>query len=223
MNKLKFYVRKALGLTVHYYYPRAPIPAVTHLPVLMGLARLYPVRRVLEFGAGKFSTLSLLDRSLFPDIEAVHSYETSPEWLALVQEKANGDPRLSLELIGEDVQNTAARCTLSGYDLIFVDNGPNRAATIRALVARQSEWSLMAIHDFEEPPYTQAAQGAKHCFVFTAYCPNTGVLWNNIPSPLSQFRKLNRAMAADQKRGILASESPHWATAFPAWRTSDRW
>src|SRR4051794_15044459 len=110
MNILKYHVRKLLGLPVHYYFERAAIPAATHLPILIAIGRLFPIKTVLEFGAGNFSTLTFLDRSLFPKVERVHSFETEPDWKRRIEAQAAADGRLMIELIDADVPRTAATC-----------------------------------------------------------------------------------------------------------------
>ena len=180
MNILKYYVRKALGLPVHYYFKRATVPAASHLPVLLAVGTILPIRRVLEFGSGSFSTLAFLDRGIFPDVEQVVSFETDGEWKDRVVEQANGDKRLDIRLIGSEVHQTAATCDFAGYDLVFVDNGPTgdeRVATIKEVANRCHDSNLVMVHDFENLPYQQAASLFPHRFCFDSHCPHTGVLW----------------------------------------------
>jgi predicted O-methyltransferase YrrM len=201
MNALKYYVRRALGLPVHYYFKKAELAAATHLPVLVGLGRLFPVRTVLEFGAGNFSTLAFLDRGLFPAVERVLSFETDPDWKRRVEAHAGGDERLTVALIGEDVPRTAAECDFSAFDLVFVDNGPSaaiREQTIKEVVAHANEWKLVVVHDFEHLSYQRATKAARHRFCFDSYCPHTGVLWNEPRLGLrlgSSFERINSAFA----------------------------
>src|ERR1700692_3929280 len=157
MNIVKFYVRKILGLPVHYYFKRDRIPAATHLPVLLAMNHLFKIEHVLEFGAGKFSTLSFLDRKLFPLVKSVHSYETDPNWKSQVESLADCDPRLTIELVGREVQRVAAVCDYGKFDLVLVDNGPNRPETIKEVVAHESEWKLVLVHDYENLPYQRAS------------------------------------------------------------------
>ena len=205
MNKLKFCVRKALGLPVYYYFKRDRIPASTHLPVLLGISRLFRIERVLEFGAGKFSTLTFLNRDIFPHVQSVRSFETSEEWKLRIESLAEGDPRLAIELIDENVPGIAARCDYGKYDLVFVDNGPNRAETIKEVVAHEAAWNLVMVHDYENPPYAQAAVSARHKFCFDGYCPHTGVLWNDKlgRNVRGKLRRLNRGI----KRHVTRTES----------------
>jgi hypothetical protein len=212
MNIVKFHVRKILGLNVAYYYPRAPVAAATHLPVLIGLARLFPIRTILEFGAGSFSTLAFLDRRLFPLIEHAHSLETNPEWKQRIESQTASDQRLTIELIDAKVQQTAAVCNYTAYDLVFVDNGPARAETIKEVIARRQNWGLAIIHDFEILAYQQAARAARHKFCFDAYCPHTAVFWNQRKlgfSPGAAFRRMNKAFNQHAKL-IQAEDIEQW-------------
>jgi len=180
MNILKYYVRKALGLPVHYYFKRATVPAASHLPVLLALGTIFPIRRILEFGTGHFSTLAFLNPVIFPHVERVLSFETDTVWKDRVTEQANDDKRLEIRLVDSEVHKTAATCDFSGFDLVFVDNGPTgdeRVATIREVANRCDESNLVVVHDFENLPYQQAAAGLPHSFCFDAHCPHTGVLW----------------------------------------------
>lgn len=198
MNIVKFYVRKMLGLPVQYYYKSDRIPAATHLPVLLAMSRLFKIEHVLEFGAGKFSTINLLNRGLFPLVKSVHSYETDPEWKSRVELLAKGDSRLTIELIAPEVQRTAAVCDYVKYDLVLVDNGPYRPETIKEVVAHENKWKLVLVHDYENLPYQRASKAASHKYCFDAYCPHTAVLWNERklgPGVRTKFRRMNKLLS----------------------------
>jgi hypothetical protein len=214
MNIVKFYVRKALGLPVHYYFKRAPVglAAGTHLPILLGLARLFLIRNILEFGSGKFSTLSFLDRRYFPEAERVHSFETDYNWKQRVEAQAAGDRRLMIELIDADVPRFAASCDYPTYDLVLVDNGPARAETIAEVAAHRLDWKLVVIHDFEMLPYQRAARAIRKKFCFDAYCPHTAVAWNEEKlgfSPRAIFRRMNRTLA-QYAESVEAIDTERW-------------
>jgi len=205
VNRLKFHVRKLLGLPVDYYYTRASVPAATHLPAMLALGRVFPVKRVLEFGAGRFSTLTFLNRAIFPQVEQVHSLETDAEWKRMVETMAAGDPRLRLDLIDTDVGRHAAAVDYAAYDLVFIDNGPTgneREATIREVARRHAPGNLVVVHDFEEPRYARAGRMYERRFVFDAYCPHTGLLWKGgriERAALAELKRLNRACATHAK------------------------
>lgn len=205
MNIVKYYARRALNLDVSYYHPRESVPASSHLPILIGLGRLFQVRRVLEFGAGHFSTLCFLNRDIFPDLGQVHSFETDPQWKELIEAEANEDQRLIITLVEADLARAAATCDFTKFDLVFIDNGPSsesRVATIKEVIAHASDCKLVIIHDFEFSSYQQAAEGALSRFCFDVYNPYTGVLWNErqLGSGLrATFRRMNKALKQHAK------------------------
>src|SRR5215212_3358405 len=88
-----------LRLCVKYFStPRARNDYATHVPILIGLARLREIKTVLEFGCGHYSTLTFLNRSAFPDLEKLQSIENDDTWAATVQ-KAASDDRWTLKLV----------------------------------------------------------------------------------------------------------------------------
>ena len=79
--------------------PRAANPYLTHIPILLGLARCRPVVSVLEFGCGEISTRAFLDRRYFPDLQCLESYENDAVWAERLQSQIGTEPRLDLHLV----------------------------------------------------------------------------------------------------------------------------
>lgn len=67
---------------------RAANAHATHVPVLVGLARLLNVERVIEYGCGEYSTLTFFNRSAFPRLSKLLSLENDAEWFARMAERA---------------------------------------------------------------------------------------------------------------------------------------
>src|SRR6185369_3032091 len=102
-----------LRLCLKYFSaPRALKDYATHIPILIGLARLREVRSVLEFGCGHYSTLTFLNASAFPHLERLHSIENDDAWAATIQEAAKHDRRWTLQLVNGEI----ADC-IAGLDL----------------------------------------------------------------------------------------------------------
>src|SRR5450759_2469319 len=78
--------------------PRSEFAYATHVPYLTGIAKLAEVRRVVEFGCGEYSTLTFLDREVFPALERLDSFEDDPQWIEKVRVMAAGDKRMRLML-----------------------------------------------------------------------------------------------------------------------------
>src|SRR6185436_8496577 len=155
----------------------------THIPVLIGLARRRAVRNVLEFGCGRYSTLTFLNRSAFPHLERLHSVENDDSWAATIQEVAKDDPRWTLRLVNGEISESVLDLDLEAFDLILIDDSKTstqRAATIRAVASKQPQHPWIVIHDFEVEEYREAASGFKHRYRFRAYNPETGVVANQV-------------------------------------------
>src|SRR5213083_1622075 len=98
--RLSRYVVRRLGALVRGDRPeRAKNPYATHLPILVGIARLLKVKRVLELGCGQYSTSTFLDRSAFPDLITLHSLENDRHWIEKMSEMIRKDPRASLSFV----------------------------------------------------------------------------------------------------------------------------
>jgi precorrin-6B methylase 2 len=176
--------------------PRARNDYATHIPILIGLARLRAIRRVLEFGCGHYSTLTFLNASAFPDLERLHSIENDDAWATTIQEAAKDDPRWTLQLVNGEICDSIP--DLESFDLILIDDSKTsaqRAATIRAVAAKQPQHPWIVIHDFEVDEYRDAASAFKHRHRFRAYNPETGVVAN---SSLN-VRALNRSIQQHAK------------------------
>jgi precorrin-6B methylase 2 len=176
--------------------PRARNDYATHIPILIGLARLRAIRRVLEFGCGHYSTLTFLNTSAFPDLERLHSIENDDAWATTIQEAAKDDPRWTLQLVSGEICESIP--DLESFDLILIDDSKTsaqRAATIRAVAAKQPQHPWIVIHDFEVDEYRDAASAFKHRHRFRAYNPETGVIANSS----LDLRGLNRSLKQNAK------------------------
>lgn len=69
----------------------------SHVPALCSVARALPVRTVLEYGSGRYSTGIFLDRKRFPHVEKVVSLESDANWWSECL-KRHSDNRLTMFL-----------------------------------------------------------------------------------------------------------------------------
>jgi hypothetical protein len=165
----------------YFSAPRAVNDYATHIPILIGLARLREIRSVLEFGCGHYSTLTFLNRSAFPHLQQLHSIENDNAWAATIQEAAKHDDRWTLRLINGEISDSVP--DIESFDLILIDDSKTsaqRAATIRAIAAKQPQRPWIVIHDFEVDEYRDAASAFKYRHRFRAYNPETGVVGNRV-------------------------------------------
>ena len=195
----------------YFSAPRALNDYATHIPILIGLARLREIRNVLEFGCGRYSTLTFLNASAFPHLEQLQSIENDHSWAATIQQAAQKDHRWSLQLVEGEISEAVSDLDLEAFDLILIDDSKTsaqRAATIRAVASRQPQHPLIAIHDFEVEEYRRAASGFKHRHRFRAYNPETGVVSNSTVD----VRALNRSLKQTAK-SLEPDDIKGWSNA----------
>lgn len=193
-------------------------PFATHLPVLLGLARLHKIERVLEFGGGFYSTLTFLDHSAFPDLKVLHCLEDDPVWAESLVTRTNGDHRVTVEKVEATMVSAASGVRFSDYDLVLVDDSTaysDRAKTIQSISERWQGHNLLVMHDYEVPLYKEASRAFANRFSFTALLPNTGVAWNKAPLRVEQLQDLNRLLS-DHAKQIPPEDAAEWIRIIEA-------
>jgi hypothetical protein len=151
-------------------------PLASHLPVLRLIGRTIPVRRVVEYGSGGFSTVEFLNRGTFPHLEILISYEDDGVWYDRLREdpRVANDPRWDLRRVA-----TGRFCMLplpEGCDLAFVDSSTadSRVALVPLL---KNHVPVLVLHDYDGPwAYRAVAAEWKHCLVYDRATPQTAVL-----------------------------------------------
>ena len=199
-------------LTRFFSAPRALNDYATHIPILIGLARLREIRSVLEFGCGKYSTLTFLTRSAFPHLERLQSVENDDSWAATIQEAAKDNDRWTLQLVNGEISEAVSDLNLEAFDLILIDDSKTstqRAATIRAAARQQPQHPWLVIHDFEVQEYRDAASAFKHRHRFRAYNPETGLVSNSAVD----VRALHRSLKQNAK-SIEPDDLKAWSNAI---------
>jgi predicted O-methyltransferase YrrM len=176
--------------------PRAQNDYATHIPILLSLARAIKVEKVLELGCGNYSTLTFLNPTAFPSLVVLDSLETNQAWLDKIVATVGSDPRLRPRFVPNSMLSAIEKADLEDYDLIFVDDSASseeRSATIREISHRGPRHAVVAIHDFEVEAHARAARAFRRKFVFKAFTPQTGVVWNG-----------DRGLTTDLRRAELA-------------------
>lgn len=197
--KIKIFAPLAFPLRFcgkYFSTPRARNDYATHVPVLIGLARMREIKSVLEFGCGYYSTLTFLNRTAFPHLERLHTVENDTSWSETINEVAKTDERWTLQLVNGEIAKSIPTLDLESFDLILIDDSKTsaqRAATIRAVAGTQPQHPWIAIHDYEVDEYKQAASGFRQRHKFKAYNPETGLVSNHVINTrqLARLLKVN--------------------------------
>jgi len=181
---------------------RAANPYGTHIPVLIGLARIFEVRRVLEFGCGQYSTLMFLNRAAFPHLVELMSLETDFNWLNSLAKQTDSDLRVKLEHVKGQMRSAVLDIELNNYDLVFIDDSTtaeDRAATIYGIAAKRADSTVIVIHDFEVSLYRQAIKSFANKFKFDTLNPHTGIAWNKANLSKRKLRQLRSLIKRHSK------------------------
>jgi hypothetical protein len=199
-------LRRVHALTMHLtdryvlrMPPRSADDYATHLPILIAMPDLAVIEEVVEFGAGVYSTPLFLDRSIYPHLASLRSFETDSAWVRRVEVAAAGDPRLTLTLVQGTMAEAAADTRIDGASLILLDDSVTEADRCRTIetIAGRTPSAVVVIHDFEVPSYRRAAQGFRYSFRFAGVNPNVGVVWNDPGRmDLAALRGLDRQIRA---------------------------
>jgi len=147
-----------------------PLDHATHLPILIGLGLKISIIRVLELGAGSYSTPLFVNRDVFPDLVELVSVEHDPEW----RERIRGG-----EGNGRIVLTDTPPTDRSRFHLIFVDSADaaSRTAILRLLRESESQPALIVVHDSENEWYHEEIEKFPKRHHFVAFNPETSVIW----------------------------------------------
>ena len=181
-------------LCVEYFStPRARNDYATHVPILIGLAKTHKIRSVLEFGCGRYSTLTFLNRSAFPDLGRLQSVENDAAWAEAMRDSVD-DVRWELKFADQEIADVVSELDLEAFDLILIDDSKTseqRVRTIRAVAGKQPQRPLIVIHDYEVEEYRNAAKSFSQRHAFRVYNPQTGLVSNK---PNGNLKSLDRLL-----------------------------
>jgi predicted O-methyltransferase YrrM len=203
----------------YFSTPRARNDYSTHVPVLIGLAKIREIKTVLELGCGHYSTLTFLHRAAFPHLERLQSVENDTSWAETITEVAKQDQRWTLTLVDGEIADSIQTLDLEAFDLILIDDSKTamrRASTIRAISARDPQRALIVIHDFEVEDYRHAASGFKHKYAFKAFNPWTGLVCNHSARSVKSLARVlknnSKTLEPDDVKGWLNAFRSHQFT-----------
>lgn len=175
--------------------PRSQDPYSTHLPILCALAAIVQPTRIVEYGSGLISTTTFLNRTIFPKVISLLSFENNREWYDNVASQIGHDTRLQFRLVDSSMKDAVSKNELTGAELVFVDDEDSsgrRADTIAAISLLRLSGIPIVIHDIELPRLRRRAGGFDHVFRFDGLHPQTGVAWNGSWDLAHRLPAINR-------------------------------
>lgn len=222
LKRLKRTARRTLYRTWRGVRPQHLLDYATHQPILIGLARIHPIRRVLELGSGQYSSKLFLDQNVFPHLEQLVSYEDDPEWRDVVLRAVGEDDRFDLRLV--HAVNESLPADLEGFDMIFVDDSHGmkvRTQTMTRVADQHPRHPIVVVHDFEWRPYRHATmERFEHVVIFDTFTPQTGVCWNGkaidstrieaLQEGIEELRSTDITDTLGWTRHLAAVPGPKW-------------
>ena len=197
--------------------PRNATDYATHVPILVGVGCSLGIAKILEFGAGFYSTLTFLNRTAFPGVTSICTIESDSDWISKVYAAAKDDPRLRIRHVPEPIESILPELDLADYDLVLVDSSTEaerRAALIRQLANQSTGTGLIVIHDFEIDLYRRAAKGFLNRVDYSAFNPCTGVLWHAKRDGEKKVLKGIRGIISTHAKALAPDDVESWATVF---------
>jgi len=135
----------------------------SHQPALRAIAKFMPIRSVIEFGAGLYSTHLFLDPTAFPLLESLTTFEHDEKWAETVRVD---DPRHKLIIAPPDEFEPLTRTSGIRADFVFLDSGPTMIERL-ALVSHCLKLApVFAMHDYE--PWVFLQHGFKYVKAFNS-------------------------------------------------------
>lgn len=212
-------VRKSYNLSIGLV-PRSPDPYSTHLPILCAVAAFVQPTRVVEYGSGMISTITFLNRAVFPKLTALVSLENNREWYETMGTHSGVDPRLRLRFVDGPMRDAVSKDDLNGAEVVFVDDDdstpphlPRRSDTIVAIAALRPSGIPIVIHDIECWHLRHSAARFDHFFRFDALHPQTGVVWNDRWEGEDRLPAINRLVRQFCKT-VSSRDLQQWVHIF---------
>jgi predicted O-methyltransferase YrrM len=215
-NTIKKRILRFAGITLGKQRVSSEFAFTTHLPILMGLGLTLPVKRLLELGCGRHSTLMFLDKTIYANLEKLDSLENDRAWADTILALAGQDPKLTLTVVDGAMSSVLPQYDFSQYDLVFIDDSksiPERVATMRQVVRLYSTNNIIVAHDFEQTAYQDALSEIPNKYIFTSLVPNTAVLWKDAQVDLLMLEHIH-ALLEKYSRTLSPESKANWRKVF---------
>lgn len=137
--------------------------AGSHIPVLKSIAQKINIKNVIEVGTGLFSLKTFLDKSCFPDLKKLYSYESSNLWIEYMNSFFK-DKRWSVNFIKDNSSLAKDMVSHDSIDLVFVDGLHEHRLFV--LNNFKDLYNIFVLHDCELDQFRDIINSFKYKFVY---------------------------------------------------------
>lgn len=131
--------------------PKVQLEICSHMVAATNIAKKIPVRRVLECGVGSVSTPWFLDRSFFPDLDCLLSYDTQQLWIGETERIISDKHRWFSRVVpSEEYMGTFN----DSVDIMLVDSfSIDGRISILDQMQKKNNAKFIILHDSEHEVY----------------------------------------------------------------------
>jgi len=164
----------------------------SHIPILIGLAKIFEIEKVIEFGCGLYSTPTFLNCGAFPELYSLLSIDDNQKW---IDKLGITDERVQFSLSVDDLD-------FSDIDLVFVDDSVARRLSSIKLVSNLQN-CILVFHDLEDRTYGRATRNIQGLFTFRIFNPFTGARCDANLEMLNNFILMHNYIAPTDTVGWI--------------------
>jgi hypothetical protein len=195
---------------------RSDEPYATHVPVLLGVAAALRPEVLIEFGSGTFSTLSFLDRTAFPSLQKVESYENNHQWFEQIRERLPPNSLIDLHFVEGDMYHAVDGADPAAAAMIFIDDSPTdieRVPTVKEVARACGKAPVVVLHDYDLWRLRWSARKFEHRVSFQHFNPQCGVMWHGHPERKPKLERVNRTIQRHANK-VALTDIRAWAEIF---------
>lgn len=125
-----------------------------HVIAMQQIAAKTKITKVAEFGMGTVSTIQLLNREMFPDVETLISFENDPHWYQKIKDQLNDVGRWNV-IVCDEAKMPQEFSKIELPDMVLVDSATvvGRIEILRYLHSMENKVPYIVLHDSEYHAY----------------------------------------------------------------------
>ena len=150
-----------------------------HIIAAKRIQKIYPIKNIMEYGAGEISTLCFLNLNMFPDLKQLHSIEINKSYINCLN---IFDNRWYSHIVPNEFEYQKCSnkiLTENNIDVILVDSLTieGRISTLNYLMSFNTKYIIL--HDSQHPIYNKTLNKYKYRLDLTLVEWHATIISNN--------------------------------------------